>query len=57
MARTTAFTGAILARLIARGELQATGLLTPEQVICGPLFDRLIEELDAVNIRFEITRD
>jgi hypothetical protein len=31
------------------------GLLTPEQLITGPLFDRLLVELAAVNIRFEIT--
>lgn len=55
MARTTAFTGAIVARMIARGELQERGLFTPEQLITGPLFDRLIAELAAVNIQFEVT--
>ncbi len=55
MARTTAFTGAIVARMIARGDLKATGLLSPEQVITGPLFDRLMRELEAANIRFDIT--
>jgi saccharopine dehydrogenase-like NADP-dependent oxidoreductase len=55
MARTTAFTGAIVARMIARGDLKATGILTPEQVIAGPLFDRLVDELAAVNIRFDVT--
>jgi saccharopine dehydrogenase-like NADP-dependent oxidoreductase len=55
MARTTAFTGAIVARMIARGDLKATGTLPPEQVITGPLFDRLMNELAAANIRFDIT--
>ena len=55
MARCTAFTGAIVARMIARGDLHAAGLLTPEQVITGPLFDRLVEELEALDIRFTTT--
>jgi lysine 6-dehydrogenase len=57
MARTTAFTGAIVARMIGRGDLQARGLFTPEQVIAGPLFDRLLAELEAVNIRFEVLEE
>ncbi len=55
MARTTAFTGAIVARMMARGEVRATGIVSPEQVITGPLFDKLMDELAAANIRFEIT--
>ena len=55
MARTTAFTGAIVARMIAHGDLKATGMLPPERVITGPLFDRLMDELAAANIRFDIT--
>ena len=57
MARTTAFTGAIVARLIARGEITAKGLLTPEQAIVGPLLDRLLEELASVGVRFEETME
>jgi len=57
MARTTAMTGAIVARLIARGSLKARGFLTPEKVITGPLFDTLVEELAAANIRFEMTME
>jgi lysine 6-dehydrogenase len=57
MARTTAFTGAIVARMIARGQLRATGWRTPEQVITGPLFDRLVEELAALGVRFEMTTE
>jgi lysine 6-dehydrogenase len=55
MARTTAFTGAIVARMIARGDLKASGILLPEQVITGPLFDRLVGELAAADVRFDIT--
>jgi saccharopine dehydrogenase-like NADP-dependent oxidoreductase len=55
MARTTAFTAAIVARMIARGEIKAKGLWTPEQVITGPLCDELLAELAAVNVRFAQT--
>jgi saccharopine dehydrogenase-like NADP-dependent oxidoreductase len=57
MARTTAFTGAIVARMIASGKLKAGDkpFVTPEQVITGPLYDHLIADLKAVNIQFEIT--
>ena len=57
MARTTAFTGAIVARMIARGDLKAKGWLTPEQVIAGPLFDNLVRELAKVNILFDMTME
>lgn len=57
MARTTAFTAAIVARMVARGDLQAKGLITPEKVITGPLFDRLVNELAAFNIRFDLTTE
>jgi hypothetical protein len=30
-------------------------MVSPEQVITGPLFDRLVDELAAANIRFDIT--
>jgi len=55
MARTTAFTGAIVARMIARGEIEPEGMFTSERVITGPLLDRLLAELAAVNVRFEET--
>jgi saccharopine dehydrogenase-like NADP-dependent oxidoreductase len=57
MARTTAFTGAIVARMIARGDLKARGWLTPEKVVTGSLFDRLVHELAEVNIVFDATKD
>lgn len=53
MARTTAFTGAIVARMIARGEIAKRGLLTPEQVITGPLLERLVAELAAAQVKFK----
>jgi lysine 6-dehydrogenase len=57
MARTTAFTGAIVARMIARGDLTAQGLLTPEQVVAGPLFHKLVDELAAAGVRFDMTTE
>jgi saccharopine dehydrogenase-like NADP-dependent oxidoreductase len=56
MARTTAFTGAIVARMIARGDLsRAVGLIHPEQLITGSHFERLLTELAAVNVTFQIS--
>jgi saccharopine dehydrogenase-like NADP-dependent oxidoreductase len=57
MARTTAFTGAIVARMIARGDLKARGMRTPEQLIIGPLFERLVAELAAAGVHFEVTTE
>ena len=57
MARTTAFTGAIVARMIARGDLKAKGFRTPEQVVTGPLLKRLLKDLAAFNVRFKITTE
>ncbi len=57
MARTTAFTGAIVARMVGRGDIQGTGVQTPEQVVTGPMFRRLVQELAAVGVRFDITRE
>jgi len=52
MARVTAFTGAIVARMVARGELQGAGFVTPEKLVAGQHFNRLIEELAKENVRF-----
>jgi lysine 6-dehydrogenase len=57
MARTTAFTGAIVTRMVARGELKARGLQTPEKLITGPLFDRLVGELAAAGVHFVKTSE
>jgi lysine 6-dehydrogenase len=55
MARTTSFTGAIVARLIARGDIKASGVFPPEQLLTGPLLDRLVEELAAAHIHFDFS--
>jgi len=57
MARTTGFTGAIISRMIARGDLKATGLFMSEQAIFGPLFDTLVSELAAAGVRFTLTTE
>ena len=57
MARTTAFTGAIVARMIARGDIKATGFVTPEKLIRGQVFDRFMDKVSAVNMRLEITTE
>jgi hypothetical protein len=55
MARTTGFTGAIVARMIGRGEVQVHGWLSPEKVVTGPLFERLVRELRGLGIEFSLT--
>lgn len=57
MARTTAFTGAIVARMIAAGQLKAADdpIVTPEKLIVGPAFDHLLVELAAVGVNLDIT--
>lgn len=57
MARTTGFTAAIVARMIARGDLRPPDrpVTTPERMLTGPAFDTLMDELAAADIRFEIT--
>jgi lysine 6-dehydrogenase len=57
MARTTAFTGAIVARMVARGDLCGSGVRTPEEFVTGPLFDRLVAELAAANVCFEMASE
>jgi lysine 6-dehydrogenase len=57
MARTTGYTGAIVARMIARGDLNHRGVWPPEQLVTGPLFDQLVAELGAVGIHFEMTKE
>jgi len=52
MARTTAMTGAIIARMVGRGEISGSGLMTPEQVVTGLHFDRLMDELAGIGVRF-----
>jgi lysine 6-dehydrogenase len=57
MARTTAMTGAIVARMVGKGMIKAGDqpFVTPEKAITGPLFDHLMAELEAAGIRMEIS--
>lgn len=55
MARTTGFTGAIIALMIARGDLKVKGMFMSEQAVFGPLFDMLVSELAAAGVRFTLT--
>jgi lysine 6-dehydrogenase len=57
MARTTAYTGAIMARMIARGDVSAAGIYPPEQLVAGAAFERMVTELAAVGITFKITTE
>jgi len=54
MARTTAFTGMICARMIGRGEITDRGILTAEQVIDASRFVRMMAELEGEGIHFTI---
>ncbi len=57
MARTTAFTAAIAARMAARGDLPHPGgpFVTPEQAIYGDAYHTLVNELDRMNVRFRMS--
>jgi len=59
MAKTTAYTGAIVARMIAAGKLTAgdTPFVTPEKVITGSLLDHLLAELEAVSVKLDMVMD
>jgi len=57
MARTTGFTGATLARMVARGDIAVKGLYMAEEIITGPLFDKLVNELARFNVRFNLTTE
>ena len=58
MSRTTAFPCAIVARLIAAGELDRPGVIAPERIGQTPkLFQRMLVELDARGIRIEFRRE
>jgi lysine 6-dehydrogenase len=57
MARTTAFTGAIVARMIGRGAITATGVVTSELVVVGRLFEELVVELAREGVVFNVTEE
>ena len=58
MARTTAMTGAIVARMIGSGLLKAGDkpFVTPEKLITGPLFDHLMAELKGAGMEIKLTQ-
>ncbi len=45
MAKTTGFTAAIIARILARGAVKKKGIQWPVRVIKGPLFEELLSSL------------
>ena len=57
MARTTAYTGAIMARMIARGQVNGRGIYPPEQLLSGDSFEQMMAELAAVGITFEMATE
>jgi saccharopine dehydrogenase-like NADP-dependent oxidoreductase len=50
MARTTGFTAAIVARMVADGGISGTGFRSPEQLVAGRTFERLIEDLALLGV-------
>lgn len=50
MARVTAYTAAIVARMVGRGEFKCSGLLTPEQLVVGAHLVHLTNELARTGI-------
>ncbi|MHC4416328.1 MAG: saccharopine dehydrogenase family protein [Planctomycetota bacterium] len=58
MARTTAFPCAIVARLIAAGEIERPGVVPPELIAQQPgVIDRVLRELEALGVRVEARRE
>ena len=57
MARTTAFTAAIVARMVARGDLPHPGgpFVTPEKIIFGTRYSTLVNELKQMNVGFTLS--
>lgn len=57
MARTTAFTASIAARMAARGHLPHPGdpFVTPEQAVFGDGYHMLIDELERMDVRFRMS--
>lgn len=55
MARVTAFTGAIVARMAAAGAFQATGWVTPEKLLTGDHLVELAAELARAGVTFTET--
>jgi lysine 6-dehydrogenase len=51
MARTTGFTAAIVARMLARGDISEKGIQWPVQIIKGKLFEELMNSLEKRGIK------
>jgi lysine 6-dehydrogenase len=54
MARTTGYTAAIVARMVARGEIREKGVLPPETAV-GKVFERFVSELEDREVRIQET--
>lgn len=55
MARVTAFTGAIVARMAARNAFATAGWVTPEKLLVGDRFRELVAELAKAGVTFTET--
>ena len=55
MARTTAYTGAIAAMLLAEGRITGKGILPPELAFVGPTFKTLFQRLAQKHVRISET--
>jgi lysine 6-dehydrogenase len=55
MARTTAYTGAIAAMLLAEGRISEKGIVPPESAFVGPTFKTLFRRLAEKNVRISET--
>jgi lysine 6-dehydrogenase len=55
MAKTTSYTAAIVARMMARGEFDETGYVAPVRVIRGEKMDELLAALDARGVKITKT--
>jgi lysine 6-dehydrogenase len=54
MARTTGYTAAIVARMVARGEIAERGVVPPETAV-GKVFKRFVSELEDREVRIQET--
>lgn len=52
MARTTAITGAVLARMIGDGTIAGSGVRTPDELVSGAAYRRMVEELALEGVVF-----
>ncbi len=55
MAKTTSYTAAIVARMMARGDFDETGYMAPVRVIRGEKMDELLAALDARGVKITKT--